>query len=252
MRPALVFDLDGVVYLGDEAVPGSREVLTDLDRAGHQLLFCTNNSSRTRRQTAEKIARVVGYSADPESIITSAMAAGLVLNDHRHPVYVLGGNGIDEMLEDKGIDRTYDYRSASAVVAGIDHEISYRRLADAALAIRRGARFIGTNGDKTYPTPEGQLPGAGSILAAVEAASGVTAEIAGKPHEPMQRLITSMVGDAPIWMVGDRPETDLAMAEDAGWISVLVLTGVIDDPATSPITPTYVADSIADVPRLLM
>ncbi len=246
----LVFDLDGVVYLGDDEVPGAGEALAELG-ARHRMLFCTNNSSRTRAQTAEKIRRVTGFEAVATQVLTSATAAGELLEPSDGPAIVVGGDGITEMLAALTIDVTDDPRRASVVVTGVDHDLTYDRLAVATLAIRRGARFIATNGDRTFPTPQGQLPGAGAIVAALEAATDVRAEVAGKPHRPMRELIGRLADRGEIWMIGDRPDTDLAMAAAAGWVGVQVLTGVSSTPVTGDGAPRHVISSIADLPSVV-
>ena len=116
-----------------------------------------------------------------------------------------------------------------------------------------GARFVATNDDATYPTPEGLHPGGGSIVAALERASGRRAEVAGKPHTPMRDLVRELVGEGPVWMVGDKPETDLALGKGEGWTTVLVLSGVTGNDADVPddLRPDAVLDSIADLPDLL-
>jgi 4-nitrophenyl phosphatase len=155
--------------------------------------------------------------------------------------YVMGGNGILTALAEIGIETTAAGSEAQAVVVGIDLELSYDRLREASQAAANGARLIATNDDPTYPAEDGFWPGAGSILAAVETASGKRAEVAGKPHRPMRDLIRSHLVPGPIWVVGDRPDTDLALAEaEAGWRSILVLTGVVDR-----------ADGVVPVPDLV-
>ena len=250
MTRTVVFDLDGVLYLAEEEVPGAGAVLRALTDAGVRVLFCTNNATRTRVQAAEKIERVTGFPADPETIFTSAVAAASIVSRADEPVFVVGEEGISEALDARGIAETQDHRASRTVVAGLDRYLTYERLAHAGLAIRRGARFVGTNGDVTFPRPDGLYPGAGSILAAIAAASGTEPELAGKPHAPMRRLIgTKAVGD--VWMVGDRPDTDLAMATEEGWTSVLVLTGVVSDPAEASVRPDHVIESVATLPELV-
>lgn len=231
-RPTIgnvVCDLDGVVFLLGDPIPGAGEALADLDAAGYSILFVTNNSTRTPSATAERIARLTGYPADPRQVIGSAEAAVTLLPSGAGPVLVLGGEGIRQALEAAGISETDDPVSAAAVIVGLDTDISYNRLRDAVVAVRSGARFIATNTDATFPTPEGLWPGAGATVAAVEFAAGIPPEIAGKPHAPIRELIRERLAPGPVWVVGDRPETDLAMARLEGWTSVLVLTGVVDD-----------------------
>lgn len=226
----LVCDLDGVVYLRDRPVEGAAAALRRLEDRGHQILFSTNNATRSSGDTAEHIRQVAGYEARSDQVLTSAMAAAALVAGSNRPCLVLGGAGINEALEDVGVAVTDQWRDAGTVVVGLTMELSYERLRDACSALRAGARFVATNLDATFPTPEGPWPGAGSLVAAVEKASDRVAEVAGKPYAPMQELILSRARYRRVWMVGDRPETDLAMARAAGWTAVLVLTGVTASP----------------------
>ena len=249
MTSNLIFDLDGVVYLGNETVPGAGETLTRLEAEGHSILFCTNNSSRTRAQSAEKIHRVTGYAAHPEQIASSAIAAGRLIESASR-VLKIGGDGVGEAIRVAGATEVSGI-DADTVVVGIDFTFDYDLLDRASAAVRNGARFIATNRDVTYPSPTGLKPGAGSIVAAVEAASGVVPENAGKPEATMRELLREMLVDGPVMMIGDRPDTDLAMADAEGWASVLVDTGVTAPDATVNPAPTHRVASIVAVPRLI-
>ena len=249
MTSNLIFDLDGVVYLGNETVPGAGRTLTRLEADGHNILFCTNNSSRTRAQSAEKIHRVTGYSAHPEQIASSAMAAGRLIESASR-VLKVGGDGVAEAIDIAGATEVSDI-DADTVVVGIDFSFTYDLLDRASAAVRNGARFIATNRDVTYPSPTGLKPGAGSIVAAVEAAAGVVPVNAGKPEPTMRKLLREMLVEGPVMMIGDRADTDLAMADAEGWVSVLVDTGVTaPDTRVNPV-PTHRVASIVDVPDLI-
>lgn len=251
MTGTVVLDLDGVIYLGEEAIPGALDVLNAITDAGLTVLFATNNSYRTRVDGAEKIRRVTGYEARPAQFISSSLAAASMLASDDGPVYVLGGPGVVEAVALAGLERTKDPATARSVVAGLDRDLSYTTIAEAATAIRNGARFIATNLDPTFPTPSGLLPGAGTMIAAVRTASETEPEVAGKPFPPIRALLKASSGGDPTWMVGDRPDTDLAMAVAEGWTSVLVLTGVIRDAGHVDPTPDLVLASIADLPAHL-
>jgi HAD superfamily hydrolase (TIGR01450 family) len=247
----IVCDLDGVVYLGDQEVPGAGTALRSLHEAGFRLLFATNNSSRTRADGAAKITRLTGYETDRSQVVSSATAAGAMLAGTSAPALVVGGPGVIEALTDAGIIITDDPYLAGVVVVGLDVDLTYEKLARATRAVRNGARLVATNLDATYPTPIGLLPGAGSIVAALERATGVTAEAAGKPFPPMRSILAAMADSGPVWMVGDRADTDLAMADLEGWTSVLVLTGVAEGPEGIDPAPHVVLDSLADLPAHL-
>ena len=246
MSGNVICDLDGVVYRGNTAIAGAAEALLELQEAGFNLLFCTNNSSRTPSEVATVIESLTGLRASPRQILGSAAAAATLLAAEKPLTYVMGGNGILEALAAVGVETTEVGVQARAVVVGIDLALSYERLRQASQAAANGARFIATNDDPTYPAEDGFWPGAGSILAAVEAASGRKAEVAGKPHLPMRDLIRSCLVPGPVWVVGDRPDTDLAMAEaEQGWRSILVLTGVVADPEGVTPAPDLVCENLA-------
>ncbi len=251
MTGTVVFDLDGVVYLGEQTVPGAGAALERTQGLGLQILFCTNNSSRTRTETAAKIERVTGFAATADQVLSSATAAGNLIAGRAARAFIVGGGGIVEALAENGVEATEEWARADVVVAGVDFEFTYRKLSDAVAAIRGGAWFVATNTDSTYPTPEGLAPGAGAIVAAIERATGTDAFVAGKPELPMRELISGRLDGGPVWVVGDRPETDLAMALAEGWTSVLVLTGVTA--ASSPVafSPDVIATSITEVPGLI-
>ncbi len=241
MKSLIVCDLDGVVYLGSQPIAGAADSLMRLIDGGHEVLFCTNNSWRPPEAVAAKIADVTGFAATPEMVVTSAMVAGDLVDEG--PVYVLGGPGIVVAVTGRGFETTRDPISARTVVCGIDLDLTYDSLAGASTAVRNGARLIATNHDATYPTERGLLPGAGSVLAALETASGAEAVVAGKPHAPMRALIRGRANGRPVWVVGDREDTDLEMAYVEGWRSALVLTGVTRRPEGEP---TLVVGSISE------
>lgn len=246
----MICDLDGVVYLEGRQVPGAGRALHDLQGSGYHLLFVTNNSTRPGAAVAARIADITGYPARATQVVSSAEAAATLLTPEE-PVLVVGGSGIREALQEAGVRQTTDHRRAAAVVVGLDLSITYARLRDATAAIRAGARFIASNTDATYPTPDGPAPGAGSIVAALVTATGVQPEVAGKPNEPIRALIRSRLAEGPVWVVGDRPETDLAMARAEGWKAVLVLSGVTRDPESLAVPADLVLRSLAELPAVL-
>jgi len=225
----VVCDLDGVVYLGRSEIPGAGKALQRLDDAGVRVLFATNNSMRPPGEVARRIVEITGYSATPDQILTSAMAAASMLAGTGAVCLVVGGQGIGAALADVGLQVVDDWQVATAVVVGVDKDFGYEALDHASRSLRAGARFIATNIDPTYPTDRGLLPGAGAVVAALATASGITPEIAGKPHPPMRRLIASMVDD-PVWVIGDRVDTDIALAGD-DWGAILVATGISEGEA---------------------
>lgn len=234
-------------------MPGAGEALNKLDQLGHRVVFVTNNSTRPVRDVAAKIQKLTGYPARAGQVIGSADAAVTMLGAGAGPVLVVGGDGIKEALAQANVTETDDPRLAAAVIVGLDLGLSYNLLRDAVVAIRGGARFVATNTDATYPTPDGLWPGAGTMVGAVRIGAGVDPEIAGKPHAAIRSLIRAGLAPGPVWVVGDRPETDLAMAKMEGWNSVLVLTGVVErvDQVPDEYRPDLILQSIADLPEAL-
>jgi HAD superfamily hydrolase (TIGR01450 family) len=247
----VVFDLDGVVYLPGAGIPGAGAALSEVAARGYRVVFATNNSSRHPRDVADRIHEATGYHALPEQVITSAHAAASLAGPDDAPAFVLGESGLAAMLEEHGIAVTGDPQLARSVFVGLDRGFTYDRLRRAATAALGGARLIATNDDATLPTTEGPRPGAGSMVAALERVSGRRAVVAGKPHEPMRAAVVARLGPGPTWMVGDRPETDIAFGTGAGWTTVLVLTGITPPGAPADPAPDHVVPSIADLPALL-
>lgn len=239
-----VLDLDGVIWLDDEPVPGAANAVARLRDRGERVVFLTNNSSLPVADYVAKL-RKMGIGAGEADVITSAQAAAAMLTPNSTAL-VCAGRGVDEALQRRGV-RTVIQGRADAVVVGFHKEFDYDRLTAAYRAVRAGARLIGTNDDPTYPTPAGPVPGAGAILAAVAAASGVSPELAGKPYDPMVRLVHERVGRVTT-LVGDRAATDGLMAQRLGARFALVLSGVTaaEDLPVSP-APDVVADSLADL-----
>jgi 4-nitrophenyl phosphatase len=268
----VILDLDGVVYRGDEAVPGAAALVNGLRRAGRQLSFATNNSMATREDYVERLARH-GIAASRDEIVTSSSATVEHLQHHvpdARRVLAVGADGLLAELRRGGYDAIRaadaaptDWNGESlplrydVVVAGLDQAIDYRRLGIAGAAIRAGARFVATNADVRYPTPTGFVPGAGAIVAALEATSGVEALVIGKPQPAMFASILERTGISPgeALVVGDNPDADVVAAQRAGIPSVLVLTGVADrataDALDGERRPDHVAADPAAVGRLL-
>lgn len=231
---ALVCDMDGVLYRGDVAVDGAAAALDRLREAGVRIMFCTNNSRSSVERYVEKL-KGLGFAAEREDVITSAVVTGDELA-RRHPdggsVYVVGGPGIRDILEEQGfrVAELDEAASVTCVVVGWDKEFTWDKMRVAASAVRRGASLIATNDDATFPSADGLWPGAGSILASIEKASGERAEVMGKPHRPMlNALANRLSGIDRIGMIGDRDDTDLEGARRMGWMTILALSGVTSE-----------------------
>jgi HAD superfamily hydrolase (TIGR01450 family) len=244
---ALALDLDGVVWLGEEAIPGAADAVSRLRAAGQSLVFCTNNSNQPVAAVEAKLARQ-GIPAEGD-VVTSAMAAAALVEPGER-VLVCAGPGAVEAVESRGAIAVRE-GPAEAVLVGLHLDFDYERLRAASSAVHAGARLLATNDDATYPTPAGPIPGGGAILAAVVTATGVTPVVAGKPHPPMADLIRARLGASGI-MVGDRPETDGRFAVALGYRFGLVLSGVTSVAAgVQPIPDLIAPDLAALVDRLL-
>lgn len=237
---AFALDLDGVLWLGEQPIPGAADAVARLRAAGHDVVFCTNNSNRPVAAVEEELVR---HGIDPRGdVITSAMAAASLLEPGER-VLVCAGPGVVEAIESRGAIPVWD-GPAGVVLVGLHLDFDYERLRIATRAIRGGARFLATNDDATYPTADGPIPGGGAIVAAVATASGVAPTVAGKPHAPMADLVRSRLGSGGI-MVGDRPETDGRFAVALGYRFALVLTGVTASPEGVDPVPDLVAPDLA-------
>jgi len=248
---AFLLDLDGVVYRGDTALPGAVEFIAELQARRVPFLFITNNSTRTPAQYVAKLARM-GLRVGEETVLTSALAAAAYLADiapRGTPVYAIGETGLRQALAERGFVLTNDYSAARYVVVGHDTTLTWRKLADATLALRRGVPFIATNPDRTLPTEEGQVPGAGAILAALEAASGVSPRVIGKPEVTIFRQALARLGVGPehAAVVGDRLETDILGGCKAGLRTIGVLSGVTtaEEFAQANPSPDWVFEDLA-------
>lgn len=235
-----ILDCDGVVWLGETAIPGSPTAVSRLREAGHRVVFLTNNSFPRLAEHVAKFERL-GIEVDPGDVLTSPMAAASLLAPGER-VMVFGGPGIFEALEQRGVEALEpgagmngESGAVDAVIVGFDRNFDFSRLATAATVVRQGARLVGTNDDATFPSSDGLLPGAGSLLAAVMTAGGKKAEVAGKPYDATRALISERVGHVD-WVVGDRPSTDGALAQRLQTHFGLVLTGVTP-PDHGPIDP---------------
>lgn len=235
MHDVALLDLDGVVYVGEHAVPGAAEALTDARAAGMRLAFVTNNAGRPPEEVAAHLT-ALGIPAAPEEVVTSAQAGADLLAQAlppMTPVLAVGGSGVSLALSRAGLTpvRADDAAAGDvrAVLQGFGRDVAWTDLAAAALAVQRGATWILTNPDVTLPVPGGRAPGNGSLARAVEAAAGrVPDAIAGKPHPTLMRVSIDRADARAPLVVGDRLDTDIEGAVRTGIPSLLVLTGITD------------------------
>jgi 4-nitrophenyl phosphatase len=224
--PLVACDLDGVVWRGEQPIAAAAAGIAQLRAAGLRVAFVSNNSNSPVGDVVAKLGRM-GVEATAADVVTSAMAAAWLLQQSLAPgarVLVCAGPGVREALVADGLEPVDD-GPADAVVVGFHRDFDYDGLDRASRAVRGGARFVATNLDATYPMPDGLIPGAGALVAAVATAAGVTPEVAGKPEAPTVGLIRERYGDTGV-VVGDRPSTDGALATALGWPFALVLSGV--------------------------
>ncbi len=219
-------DLDGVVWLARHPIPGAPEAIARIRASGRRVMFVTNNSMEPVGNV-ETALDAIGVPALGDVLTSAQAAASLVRRGDR--VLVLGGVGVTEAVGGRGAV-IVESPDADAVIVGLHHHFDYQGLAAASTAIRNGARFIATNDDATFPTPEGPVPGAGALVAAVRTASETEPTIAGKPHRPMADLVADRCGPdyaaSRAVVVGDRVSTDGRFAATLGCRFVLVRTGV--------------------------
>jgi len=247
----LIVDMDGVLYRGAQVIPGTPEFLTFLRERGIGFVLATNNGTRTPEQFVAKLAGM-GVEVEPAEILTSAQATAGYLAAIAPPgtrVFMVGMDGLRTALHEAGFELVE--RDPEYVVAGMDFTICYERLAQATLHIRAGAGFVATNPDLTFPSERGIVPGAGALLALLEAATGVKPRIIGKPETALMEQAMARLGAArdTTAALGDRLETDILAGRRAGICTLLVLSGVTDRPllARSEIQPDLVFEDVADL-----
>ncbi len=249
---AVIMDMDGVLWRGDALLPGVGAYFDYLRARGLPFVLASNNSSNTPATYVAKLERMGVGGVTAREIVTSGTATVDYVRAHYpagSPVHVLGGDGLRAMLTDAGFVLSDETK---VVVAGIDFQLTYDKLKRAAYLIRAGADFIGTNDDATFPLADGLAPGAGSILAALKTATDRQPVMIGKPNKPMFEAALRSLGSAPevTLMIGDRLNTDILGAQQAGLPAALVLTGVTTREvlAASDVKPEGVYD---DLPALM-
>lgn len=235
---ALILDMDGVLWRGEEPIGDLPAIFTAISKRGWQVSMATNNATLSADQYVEKIAGL-GVKLNRRQIVNSAMATAHYLKRH-HPdggrVYIIGEIGLSLTLAEHGFtavplrgnNLNPDRENIQAVVIAMDRQVTYEKLTVATRLVRAGVPFLATNPDRTFPTPQGLAPGAGAILAAIEAASGIQAEIVGKPSPEMYLVALENMGIEPqnALVVGDRLETDIIGGQQLGCKTALVLSGV--------------------------
>jgi HAD superfamily hydrolase (TIGR01450 family) len=240
--------MDGVLFRGEKVIPGGPETVNDILKTGASIRYLTNNSTKTRRDFAEKLYGM-GYPAEPAQIYTSASGTGIYLAGSS--AYVIGEEGLRSELAALGCKVIES--AAEWVVVGACRVLTYAMIDEAQWRIRQGARFLATNTDATYPIEGDRVrPGAGACVAAVATAAEQQPEIViGKPQTTLLEMIWSEteIPKQNTLIIGDRLDTDIALAENAGCDSALVLTGAHSNLSlkSSPHKPTLIYGSVADL-----
>lgn len=250
----LLVDLDGVVWIGREPVPGSAAALAALQAAGVELVFVTNNPTKPPQSYAKRL-RSMGVEVGPERIVTAGMTTARLAGEAANGggAFVIGAEPLKEMVAAAGAEPLVgEPAHAAAVVVVSGHPgFDFEELLTAKRALDAGAALVATSHDPTMPMPGGEWPGTGSILAAVETASGKTATIGGKPERHLFDLARAQLGDAEwVAMIGDRVSSDIAGGRAAGLATILVLSGTTSEAeaATADPAPDHV---VADLAALL-
>lgn len=224
-----LLDLDGVVYIGPDAVPGVPEHLAAATRAGMHLAYVTNNASRPPGVVADHLTSL-GIPAGEADVVTSAQAASRLLSELLEPgspVFVIGGRGLFDALTEQGLRPVQSSdEDPLAVVSGYNPDLPWRVVSEGAILVRAGLPWVASNTDLSVPTPRGHGPGNGVLVEAVARFAGREPVVAGKPLPPLFEETQRRVGGAMPLVVGDRLDTDIEGAHNAGLDSLLVLTGV--------------------------
>jgi 4-nitrophenyl phosphatase len=243
-----IFDMDGVLYRGNHQLPGVVDLINALVIRDIPYMLATNNSMSTPEMYVEKLGKM-GIETEPASILTSATATRINLMETTKPgdkIFVIGMPALsDQLFIDVEYVRAGDEdEDIAAVVMGLDLEFTYAKLKRGNRAIRAGAAFVATNADATLPTEEGLVPGAGSVVSAMQTASGVKPVMIGKPEPTTIMMSAKAMGLEPsdCVMIGDRLDTDILAGSRAGTLTALVLTGVStrDEIATAEALPDLV------------
>ena len=247
----VLLDLDGCLWVGEEAVEGAAEAVAALREAGKAVAFLTNDVRHAPEEFVRKLWRL-GFQAALSEVVTVGATVQFLLGDRNGgAAYVVGSQALVDHVAEAGlriVNRTEFATRADVVVVGAHEQLTYDEIRIAAQAVRRGAELIGATRDATFPMPDGPWPASGAVLAAIETAAGRRADrIAGKPEPPMYEAARDRLGEGRCLGVGDRLEIDVLGARRAGMDSALVLTGGVtraEADAADP-APTLVADSLA-------
>jgi 4-nitrophenyl phosphatase len=248
---ALILDMDGVLWRNTQSIGDLPSIFSDIEKLNLKVVLATNNATKSIEQFLSKLESF-GVKLEPWQIVNSAQATAHYLSQKQPDggsVFVIGESGLVEILQENGFSVSDE--NPLAVVVAMDTGINYEKLRKATLLIRSGVPFIGTNPDRTFPTPDGQVPGAGSFLATIEAATDIQPIVIGKPNPAMYQFALERLGTTPdeTLVVGDRLETDIAGSQKLGSPCALVLSGVTDEEsawAWQP-PPDMIAENLSNI-----
>lgn len=260
IMPGFLLDLDGTLYHGDRPIPYAAEFVNYLRERRYPFLFLTNNSSRTPDEVAAHLEKT-GISANPSEVLTSSQAAALYLRRlplANNRLLCIGEQGLRLALTDAGYELAEPHDEAgtvSAVVQGIDRAFDYNKLRAATSQLRRGAISVLTNPDHLLPWNGELTPGAGSIAASIERASGIAPVVIGKPSSIVMQIAVDKLRlpASDIWTVGDNLATDISGGAAIGSRTALVLTGLVtavtaaDDMSRSGVTPDVICNHLMEL-----
>jgi arabinose operon protein AraL len=251
-----IFDLDGTIYRGERALPGAVEALATLRQRGLATVFVSNNPLEPGEAYAAKLTRL-GIPTEADEVVTSAgvLAVHLGQESPGATLFLIGEAPLGELMERAGFRLTDQPEEVDVVVAALDRAFDYRKWNLAFQAIRRGARFVATNADRTLPVEGGEVPDCAGIIAALEVSTGRRVElVAGKPSQLIVEAALGRLGlpANEVLVVGDRLETDILMGQRAGTGTALVLTGATsrEEVEASEIQPDHVLETVGEVVRL--
>jgi HAD superfamily hydrolase (TIGR01457 family) len=253
MFQTFIFDLDGTVYRGKTLISGADKTIEQLRRNGKNVFFLTNCSSRSRKSLQEKMANLGVHAKLEELYPTSFLLAEYVAKNYpNETVFCVSEGGIQDELIEKGVKVSEDGEGATIVAVGLHRKVTYDILAKAFSLIHNGAKFMATNYDHTYPTEGGMMPGAGALVAFLEASTESKPLVLGKPSKECIDIIVSdhKLDRKGIVIVGDRYDTDILTAKHAKIKSALVLTGVSKEKDIGAFKPDLILGSINDLLKL--
>jgi 4-nitrophenyl phosphatase len=254
----VILDVDGTVVRGDEPIPGAVDGVRAIERAGLRRVFVSNNPTKPPAAYEARLGRA-GFDVDEEEVITAGTVTARYLRTERpdDDLFVVGEEGLIEILTDAGLSVVGPGEDADALVASIDKSFDYETLCEAMWTLEDDSvGFVGTDPDITIPAAERDVPGSGAVINAVAGVAERDPDVVlGKPSETAREMALERLGvpAESVIVVGDRLDTDVALGERAGMTTVLVRTGITDESrlARSPITPDYVVDSLGDIDRVL-